>query len=192
MLKGASRGRIVSPVPSSAHQDSREGVPPSGGSPVPKSSSLHRIKAVVTDVDGTLTDGLLQFDSKGNVSKSFHARDGYGGALLIAQGISIAILTGRDDPATLSRVRALGWDVVGVGEEDKVSALASYCQEKGLLAEEVLYLGDDVNDCEAMAWAGIGCAVGNAHPLAKETADWVLEAEGGKGAFREMADALLQ
>ena len=165
---------------------------PPAGSPFPSKERLSRIRLIATDVDGTLTDGRLEVDASGGISKAFHVRDGYGGVLLLAAGLRIAILSGRDDPATKARVADLGWETISLGEREKAQALFAFCGREGIGQDEVLYLGDDLNDVGSLAWAGVGCAVGDADATAKEAAGWVLGSKGGEGALREVADALLE
>lgn len=161
------------------------------GGAVPPEESLATIRLVVCDVDGTLTDGRLFFSEDGTVSKAFTARDGPASKLLAPYGVQVAILTGRDDPATQARADELGWRVAGMGSKDKRRDLLAYMERHGYAPEETLFVGDDEGDVPAFEVAGQGVAVADAHETAREAADWLLERGGGQGALREVADALI-
>lgn len=150
-----------------------------------------RIKALVLDVDGVLTDGRLQYTAEGEQVKTFHVRDGLGIRLLLENGVDVAILTARDSPALTRRADDLGIKHVLRGRRDKRRALAELRERLGLNADEVAFVGDDLLDVPALESVGLPISVADAHDSAKRAARWVTARPGGMGAVREIADALL-
>lgn len=152
---------------------------------------LQKIKLVITDVDGVLTDGLLHYDANGETIKSFHVRDGLGIRMLMENGIQVAILSGRDSPILRKRIADLGISLFFLGKLEKESACLELMRQAGVSAEETAFIGDDSVDLPAFAVCGLSFAVADAMNYVKDCADHVLSLSGGKGAFREMSDMLL-
>lgn len=153
---------------------------------------LQKIKLVITDVDGVLTDGLLHYDAHGEAIKSFHVRDGLGIRMLMEQGIQVAVLSGRSSPILQKRIDDLGIKLAYLGKLEKESACIDLMRQAGVAAEETAYIGDDSVDLPAFAVCGLAFAVNDAPSYVQDNADYVLERVGGKGAFREMSDIILQ
>lgn len=153
---------------------------------------LQKIKLVITDVDGVLTDGLLHYDAHGEAIKSFHVRDGLGIRMLMEQGIQVAVLSGRSSPILQKRIDDLGIKLAYLGKLEKESACIDLMRQAGVTAEETAYIGDDSVDLPAFAVCGLAFAVNDAPSYVQDNADYVLERGGGKGAFREMSDIILQ
>ncbi|MCI7354200.1 MAG: HAD family hydrolase [[Actinobacillus] rossii] len=153
---------------------------------------LQKIKLVITDVDGVLTDGLLHYDAHGEAIKSFHVRDGLGIRMLMEQGIQVAVLSGRSSPILQKRIDDLGIKLAYLGKLEKESACIDLMRQAGVTAEETAYIGDDSVDLPAFAVCGLAFAVNDAPSYVQDNADYVLERVGGKGAFREMSDIILQ
>ncbi|MDO4430972.1 MAG: HAD family hydrolase [Lonepinella koalarum] len=153
---------------------------------------LKKIKFVITDVDGVLTDGLLHYDANGEAIKSFHVRDGLGVKMLMEQGIQVAVLSGRSSPILQKRIQDLGIKLAFLGKLEKESACLELIRQAGVSAEETAYIGDDSVDLPAFATCGLSFAVADAADYVKKHADYVLTLGGGKGAFREMSDMILQ
>jgi 3-deoxy-D-manno-octulosonate 8-phosphate phosphatase (KDO 8-P phosphatase) len=151
-----------------------------------------KIKFVVTDVDGVLTNGQLMFTSEGEHFKSFNTLDGQGIKMLQSCGIEVAIITGRTSDMVLKRASDLGITTVIQGREDKWVALEPMLGERGLSPEEVAYVGDDWPDLACIRRVGLGVAVANADAAVKDHADYTTERRGGEGAFREVADLILK
>ena len=149
-----------------------------------------RIRLACFDVDGTLTDGRLTYDSAGNESKTFHVHDGQGLVLLRRAGIEVAMITARTSPMVARRGAELGVRVhCGVG--DKLTRLTALCEELGLDLDSVAFMGDDLPDLAPMRVAGFAVAPANAHPWTARHAHWQTAAAGGEGAARELCDLLL-
>lgn len=153
---------------------------------------LQKIKLVITDVDGVLTDGLLHYDANGEAIKSFHVRDGLGIRLLMEAGIQVAVLSGRDSPILRRRIADLGITLFHLGKLEKESACYDLMQRAGVNSSETAYIGDDSVDLPAFNVCGLSFAVADAADYVKNCVDHVLSLEGGKGAFREMSDMILK
>jgi len=148
--------------------------------------------AVVSDVDGVLTDGRLGVDEDGRESRCFHTHDGMGVHLLHAAGLKVGWLSaGRDTGVIRARAERLGVDAVDVGQGDKGERFASMCRELGVDPVRVVYVGDDVNDLPAMELAGATMAPPNAVEAVRGRVDIVLSVPGGEGAFRQAADLVI-
>lgn len=153
---------------------------------------LKHVKLIVTDVDGVLTDGGLYYGPDGEYLKRFNARDGLGVRLLQNAGIQVAILSGRDCPALRKRIEDLGITEAVLGQLDKRSALAGIIERCGVTAKEIVFIGDDVPDMEVFELCGVSVTVGDAPEYVKERANFVMKSCGGRGAFRELVDAVLE
>lgn len=153
---------------------------------------LRRVRLVITDVDGVLTDGGLYYGPDGEYLKRFCAQDGLGMVLLRKAGIRVAVLSGRDCPALRRRLADLGISLFRLGKVEKRAACEDLLRESGVSPEESLFLGDDLPDLDGFTCCGLGIAVANARNQVREAAHLVLNAHGGQGAFRELADKLLQ
>lgn len=154
-------------------------------------NKLQKIKFVITDVDGVLTDGQLHYDAHGEAIKSFHVRDGLGIRMLMEQGIQVAVLSGRSSPILQRRIEDLGIKLAYLGKLEKESACLELIKQAGVTAEQTAYIGDDSVDLPAFAVCGVAFAVNDAPQYVKHHADYVLTLGGGKGAFREMSDLIL-
>lgn len=150
-----------------------------------------RIRLMIFDVDGVLTDGRLLYGEQGEVIKQFHVLDGHGLKMLDASGIGVAILTARDGPIVAWRAAELGIKHVKQGVRDKAAALSELAKSLGLSHEAVGYMGDDVIDLAAMQLAGLAVTVPNAPPYIVQSAHWTTTREGGQGAARECCDLVL-
>lgn len=153
---------------------------------------LDKIKMLITDVDGVLTDGGIIVHGDGSESKRFNVQDGHGIKLWQRAGFGMAIISGRTSKATEIRGRELGIENVMQGCKDKVSAFESLLDKVSLSAEEVAYIGDDLGDMPIVKRAGFGVAVVNAVSELKSVADYVTETAGGYGAVREVIEYILK
>ena len=149
-------------------------------------------KIVAMDVDGTYTDGLIYYDSNGNVIKGFHAHDGFALELLRLAGIKRGFITGRKDYATKARAEYLKVDFLLDDIGDKSVALKKLLSDYGIPASECIYIGDDLNDLSAFEIAGVAVAVANANHEIKKRADYVTKFSGGSGAVREVVEMILK
>lgn len=152
---------------------------------------LRRVRLIITDVDGVLTDGGLYYGPDGECLKRFCAQDGLGMVLLQKAGVRVAVLSGRDCPALRRRLADLGVTLFRLGRVEKRAACEDLLRESGVPPEESLFIGDDLPDLDGFACCGLGIAVANARNRVREAAHLVLNAHGGQGAFRELADKLL-
>lgn len=152
---------------------------------------IERIKLLILDVDGVLTDGRLYFDNVGNEYKCFHARDGHGLKLLQQTGVEIAVISGRSSNSVLLRMQSLGITHVYQGYEDKRSAFADVLKNLQLSPEQVAYAGDDLLDLPIMTRVGFAIAVKDANFMVKKYADWHTTEQGGLGAVREVCDVIM-
>ncbi|SKA71899.1 KdsC family phosphatase [Desulfobaculum bizertense] len=144
-----------------------------------------KIRLVVLDVDGCLTDCGLYFDADGRVIKRFNAQDGLGIKLAQSVGIRIAVITGLKSGAVDARMKQLGIEDYHSGHVQKIPLLKSICEKHGLDMSEVAYVGDDWIDAGPMRQVGLPIAVNNAQPEICELASLVLSRPGGQGAVRE-------
>lgn len=152
---------------------------------------MRAIRALVLDVDGVLTDGSMYYSDKGEVIKKFNTRDGMAIEILLQAGIRIAFISGEDTEIVKRRAEKLNITDVYLGIKDKLSALNEFISKHDLSTDEIAYIGDDVNDLEAMKSVIVPVAVNDAIPSVKEIASIVLTRNGGDGAVREFADLLL-
>ena len=151
-----------------------------------------KLKLLILDVDGVLTDGKLFFDNEGNEYKSFHARDGHGIKLLRQTGVEVAVISGRKSNSVALRMKSLGIEHVYQGHEDKRAAFIELLNKVGVTPEQVAHVGDDLLDLPIMTRVGLAIAVNDANFAVKEHADWCTSALGGNGAVREVCDFIMQ
>ncbi len=150
-----------------------------------------KIRLLVLDVDGVLTDGSLFLGDGGEQYKAFNSRDGHGIRMAQQGGLEIAVLTGRTSAVVAHRMQDLGVRHLVQGRRDKREAMAELLEQTGFAPSNSAYIGDDILDLPAMRQTAIGIAVADAHPLVLEHADWHTRAPGGRGAVREVCEALL-
>ncbi|MFM1885322.1 MAG: hypothetical protein RL026_479 [Pseudomonadota bacterium] len=151
-----------------------------------------RVRLLVLDVDGVLTDGRLYFGAGGEQLKVFHVRDGHGIKQVQAAGITVAVISGRKSAAVARRCRELGIRHVTQGAGDKSVALATLLGKLGITGAEAACVGDDTPDLAVFAGTALAFAVADAHPEVLAAADRVTGLPGGRGAVREVCDALLR
>lgn len=156
-------------------------------------ASAGKIRLLLMDCDGVLTDGRLYFSSAGEELKVFHVRDGQGIALWHKAGFKSGIISGRDaGPIIMRRAEELGMQFVRVCSDDKVRDFEEIAAVAGVSAEETAFIGDDVGDTALMNVVGLSFAVADAVEETKAAADYVTQAPGGLGAVREAIDLLLK
>jgi len=150
------------------------------------------IEAVITDVDGCLTDGTVGFTTHGESFRMFHTHDGLGTQLLAEAGVRVAWLTaGSRAESILARAQTIGVQHVDVGKDDKGERFTKLCAQMGVEPAHTVYMGDDLKDIPAMQRAGISVCPSDAVSQVRAHVDLVLETPGGRGAFRELADLVL-
>jgi 3-deoxy-D-manno-octulosonate 8-phosphate phosphatase (KDO 8-P phosphatase) len=151
-----------------------------------------RLRLVVFDVDGTLTDGRLWYGEDGRETKVFHVHDGLGLKRLQANGIQVALITARISHPVALRAEELDIAHIYQGQKDKRACLLELLDALALKPEEAAFVGDDLPDLAPMSIVGLAVAVANAHPWVAERAHWRTRLGGGLGAAREVADMILQ
>ena len=151
-----------------------------------------RIKILLMDCDGVLTDGRLWLMAEGDEQKAFHARDGQGISLCHHAGLKTGIITGRTSSAVERRAQDLKMSYVRQEAKDKIKALDEILAEAGVTANECAYIGDDVADIPVMQRVALAVAVADAVPETKQAAHYVTELDGGQGAVREVCDLILK
>lgn len=150
-----------------------------------------KIKYLVIDVDGTMTDAGIYYDDHGNELKKFCTRDAAGFFAAKQAGIRIMVLTGRECQATTRRMQEMKVDYLVQNIKDKVTYLKEFMSANNLTGEEMGYLGDDLNDLQSMMLCGfVGCPQ-DACPEVKEMADYISDVKGGHGAVRDIICFLL-
>jgi 3-deoxy-D-manno-octulosonate 8-phosphate phosphatase (KDO 8-P phosphatase) len=150
-----------------------------------------KVKLVVFDVDGVLTDGRLLLGDNGVEYKAFHSRDGHGMKMLGRTGVELAIITGRRSQLVAERMASLGIAHVHQGHASKLPVFEKLIADLDLTEYQAAYVGDDVMDLGIMARVGLAIAVANAHPLVLQKAHWRTPSDGGRGAAREVCDLLM-
>jgi 3-deoxy-D-manno-octulosonate 8-phosphate phosphatase (KDO 8-P phosphatase) len=156
-----------------------------------------RIKLLLMDIDGTLTNGGVCLISMPGVEgiaemKVFNSRDGAGIKLAGIMGIRTGFITGRSSPAVEHRARELSVDYVYLGQSTKMAAFEECIQKAGVTADETAYLGDDLPDIPVASRAGLAVAVADAAPEVKAACHYVTQAKGGEGAAREVIELILK
>lgn len=158
---------------------------------IPLSDTAARVRLLVLDVDGVLTDGRLYYGARGEALKAFHVRDGLGLKLLAAADIKVAVISGRRSSMTGRRCRELGIGHLLQGVEDKLAAFHRLRARLGVTSDACACVGDDLPDVPLMREVGLSFAVADAHPQARNAAHLVTRLPGGRGAVREVCDYLL-
>ena len=151
-----------------------------------------RVKLVIFDVDGVLTDGSLYFGHDGREYKVFHSRDGHGMKMLRQSGVEVGIITARSSQAVAHRMANLGIEHVYQGQVEKLPAYEKLKKTLGLEDDEVAYVGDDVIDLPIMMRIGFSVAVADAHNEVVKRSDWQTSLPGGRGAAREVCELIMK
>lgn len=151
-----------------------------------------KIKVIVFDVDGVMTDGSLMIGDDGQEYKSFHSLDGLGMKLLKATGVEMAIITGRTSNVVTKRAETTGIAHFYQGVEDKLEAFEDLIKKMNVSPEECAFMGDDVVDLPPMRRAGLAITVPTATPIVKQYAHYTTQAQAGRGAVREVCELLMK
>jgi 3-deoxy-D-manno-octulosonate 8-phosphate phosphatase (KDO 8-P phosphatase) len=152
---------------------------------------LERIRLLLLDVDGVLTDGRLYYGADGETLKAFNARDGLGLRLAMRAGLEVGIVTGRRGAPLAARCRDLGIAMIFDGVRDKTAVLDTIVASTGLVPEQMAFVGDDLVDLGLMSRVGLAVAVADADPAVQDAAHFITRAPGGRGAVREVCQRLL-
>jgi 3-deoxy-D-manno-octulosonate 8-phosphate phosphatase (KDO 8-P phosphatase) len=151
-----------------------------------------RVKVMIFDVDGVLTDGSLTYGADGEVTKTFNVLDGLGIQLLGKTGVATAIISARSSPIVVKRAADLGITHVFQGMHDKRIAFARLLDATGATPEQCGYIGDDVIDLPLLLKVGFAVTVPSGHPEVQHRAHYVTRAAGGRGAVREVCDMVMR
>ncbi len=151
-----------------------------------------RVRLLVLDVDGVLTDGRLYYGPQGEAMKVFDVRDGHGIKMLINNGVEVALLSARSSDVVSARARELGIARVLQGRSDKARAFAALLAETAVAGEESGFIGDDLPDVPVMRAAGFAATVADGCDAAKAAAHWITPHPGGRGAVRALAEFVLR
>lgn len=150
------------------------------------------IKLLLTDCDGVLTDCGVYYGENGEVLKKFNIRDGMGvERLRKLANIETGIITGEISPSITKRAEKLKITELHLGIKDKVLVLEQIIRDRNITAEQIAYIGDDVNDMGIMQKVGLTACPADAISLTKNTAHYVCESKGGEGCFREFAELIM-
>ncbi len=153
---------------------------------------LRRIRFLLTDVDGVLTDGRLYFDHDGGEMKVFHVLDGAAFAYWHRSGFASGFLSGRDCPAVVRRAKSNGVSEIHLGKLDKLPALLDIQERLQLEFEEIAYLGDDLLDLPVLRQVGFSATPPNGRPELQAEVHYVTETPGGFGVVREVVEMILK
>ncbi len=151
-----------------------------------------KIRLVIFDVDGVLTDGSLYFSDDGQEYKAFNSRDGHGMKMLQQSGVEIGIITGRTSKLVETRMASLGVKHLYQGQQEKLPAFEELLQKLSLTPEQVAYVGDDVVDLPILIRVGLAIAVQDAHNLVKQHSHWTTPNRGGRAAARDVCELIMQ
>ena len=153
---------------------------------------LQQVRLFATDVDGVLTDAGMYYSESGDEWKKFNTRDGMGIKLLQKAGLITAIVTQERTRLVARRAEKLAIPELHQGVMDKLSVIRDMAVRHGIALEQIAYIGDDVNDIEALKAVGVSAAPADALPQVREVVDYVCQKNGGEGAVRELVELILQ
>jgi 3-deoxy-D-manno-octulosonate 8-phosphate phosphatase (KDO 8-P phosphatase) len=151
-----------------------------------------RIRLLLTDCDGVLTDGTVYYSAEGEALKRFHMRDGMGvERLRTLVQVDVGIITGEMSPSLRKRAAKLDIDELHLGVCEKRARLDQIATRRGLALEQVAYIGDDVNDVAVLEAVGLAACPADATPFARAVAHMVCQTRGGDGVLREVAELII-
>ncbi|MDG2338462.1 MAG: HAD hydrolase family protein [Gammaproteobacteria bacterium] len=150
-----------------------------------------KIKLLLLDVDGILSDGRLYFSNSGEEIKAFHSLDGHGIKMLMSTGVAVGIITGRTSAIVSRRAADLGIGILYQGREDKIDVLQEISKDQDIPLNAICYAGDDLPDLPVLRAVGLSFSVAGAHYAVKDAVNVVTARHGGEGAVREITDFIL-
>jgi 3-deoxy-D-manno-octulosonate 8-phosphate phosphatase (KDO 8-P phosphatase) len=153
---------------------------------------MEKIKLLLLDVDGVLTDGRITYDNSGHELKSFDVKDGHGLKMLQRAGIKTGIITGRSSAVVELRAQELGFDFLYQGAKVKLEPYREILAAAELTDDQVAYVGDDIVDLPVLRRVGFSATVADSMNDVKPLVDYVTERNGGRGAVREICDMLIK
>ena len=155
-------------------------------------SKIKKIKLVVTDVDGVLTDGGMYYSEKGEILKKFNTRDGMAVELLLEKGLKTVFVTKESTKIASKRAKKVHAALSLSGIKNKESILSKLNKKFRIRNDEIAYIGDDINDINIMKKIGFSAAPIDANQIVKRIADHVCKTKGGNGVLREVADLIIE
>jgi YrbI family 3-deoxy-D-manno-octulosonate 8-phosphate phosphatase len=155
-------------------------------------TKLKKIKLVISDVDGVLTDGGMYYNEEGEYMKKFNTRDSMGMELLLQKGIKTILMTRENSKIVKERVKKIKMVDLYSDVIKKEEMIPEILKKYDVNSDEIAYIGDDVNDVEIMKKVGFSVTPFDGNFVVKENADYTCKMEGGKGAFREIADLIIE
>ena len=153
---------------------------------------LHQITTFIFDVDGVLTNGIVNVMTNGDMIRRMNVKDGYALKKAIDKGYNVAIISGGKNEGVRIRLNGLGVDNVFLGVHNKIEKFNSYCKENNLKPENIVYMGDDIPDAEVMKVVGLACAPNDADIVIQEIAKYVSHKKGGEGCARDIIEQVLR
>ena len=156
------------------------------------SEKASKIKMLLLDVDGVMTDGSIIMNNRGDETKAFNVKDGLGLKMLMSSGVEVVILTGRRSQVLALRSEELGIEEVYQDVKDKNTLCKKLIKVKNLKKEQVCSLGDDLPDLAMFMGSGLSIAVADAVKEVREAADFITKSKGGFGAVREACELILK
>ena len=153
---------------------------------------MKKIKLVIIDCDGVMTDGGIYLNKKGESFRRFDVKDGLGIKLLKSKDIDIACISGSNSSILEIRAKSLGIDIVKKGVSDKLTELKKIQRELNYGIDETIFLGDDINDLRVIEAVSIFAVPCDAHEACRKKANFIGKKEGGKGFIREIADHIFK
>ena len=153
---------------------------------------LHQITTFIFDVDGVLTNGIVNIMTNGDMIRRMNVKDGYALKTAIDKGYNVAIISGGKNEGVRIRLNGLGVDNIFLGVHNKIEKFNSYCKENNLKPENIVYMGDDIPDAEVMKIVGLACAPNDADIVIQEIAKYVSHKKGGEGCVRDIIEQVLR
>ena len=153
---------------------------------------LHKIKALVFDVDGVFTDGAVLVSESGDLLRAHYAKDGYAIRCAVKEGYPVGIITGGVSSTIVKRFEMLGVADVYLGARAKMRPFLHFCEKYQLSPTEVLYMGDDIPDLEVMLACGLPCAPADAASEVRKAAQYISLFPGGRGCVRDVVEQLMR
>lgn len=150
--------------------------------------TLRNLKAIVTDVDGVLTDGTVTLDANGQETKTFSVADGQLLRFARSKGLVFGVISGRASHALNHRLDELKFEFRATGSKNKEMDLDAFCEKLDIAPSEILYIGDDLPDLQVARHVGVFACPSDASLYVKQQADLITEAEGGKGVLRDVIE----
>ncbi len=153
---------------------------------------LTKIKTLLFDVDGVLTNGHVFLMENGELVRNMNSKDGYALQLAVKKGYRIAIITGGNSQTVKKTLESLGIEDIFLSQHDKLQCYKNYINEHNLIEEEILYMGDDLPDYEVMKRVGLACCPADAAHEIKDICIYISNRKGGEGSVRDVVEQVMR